>query len=54
MVRAGSALPSIAALLAALLASPALGAPLCTNHQPERQVFWGDLHVHTGISMDAA
>ena len=53
MIRIGSALPSIAALLAGLLASPALGAPLCTNHQPERQVFWGDLHVHTGISMDA-
>jgi hypothetical protein len=25
----------------------------CTHFSEERQVFWGDLHVHTGISMDA-
>jgi hypothetical protein len=25
----------------------------CAHYTEERQVFWGDLHVHTGISMDA-
>ena len=26
----------------------------CPNYTSERQVFWGDLHVHTHLSMDAA
>lgn len=25
----------------------------CDHYDPNRQVFWGDLHVHTGISSDA-
>jgi hypothetical protein len=25
----------------------------CAHYSEERLVFWGDLHVHTGISMDA-
>jgi len=25
----------------------------CRDYDPERNVFWGDLHIHTGVSMDA-
>ena len=28
-------------------------AERCGSYDSQRQVFWGDLHVHTGISMDA-
>jgi hypothetical protein len=40
--------------LLGVLANPAAhAAPSCDAHDPHRQAFFGDLHVHTGFSQDA-
>jgi hypothetical protein len=32
---------------------PAAAEERCADHDPRRNVYWGDLHVHTAYSMDA-
>ncbi len=44
--------PLFASLLCATASAPS-HAEICANHSPLRQAFFGDLHVHTAISMDA-
>ena len=34
-------------------ASKPVAAPRCATHDPLRNVWFGDLHVHTGLSADA-
>jgi hypothetical protein len=29
------------------------GAPRCTDYNPDKNVYWGDLHTHTALSGDA-
>ena len=38
---------------AAAQATPLIGRDPCANHEPLRQAFFGDLHTHTAISLDA-
>ncbi len=45
--------PALLGALLLALASPAARAGSCAHHSPLRQAFFGDLHVHTAISMDA-
>jgi hypothetical protein len=35
------------------LAAASASEQRCTDYNPERNVYWGDLHVHTKYSMDA-
>ena len=37
----------------ALSSDPAQGEPRCADFQTERQALFGELHVHTAVSMDA-
>ena len=46
-------------LVAALLLAASCGAPAqeaggCPDYNPLRNVYTGDLHVHTALSLDAA
>ena len=53
---------ALALLVSTFAASPGLGAPFerteqretCANYDAQRRPFFGDLHVHTTLSFDAA
>ena len=41
--------------LLTVISGPAFAAPpeQCDHYDPQKNVFWGDLHIHTSYSMDA-
>ena len=41
------------AILLVLTATKTSAAPACDNYNPDRNAYFGDLHVHTAISADA-
>jgi hypothetical protein len=54
-MRLGLGLLGLLGLFGALVLSGMASAAdaRCDHYDPERNVYWGDLHVHTGLSMDA-